>query len=147
MHPTEKLWHGYGEDWVPHFIREYQIEISNLAWSGYLNQGKGMMICEVDCPRQGMIWDLKTVRHHFSYASIEASIQHLQRLELSNDTVSNLAKRLKAYVPDQEAILLITGKGEILVVLMQNLTLAEIYKQHQSRTEFSIPSDTQLNTG
>lgn len=141
-------WHGYGEDWVPHFMREYQIEISGLACAGYQEHGLGMMICEVDCPRVGPIWDLKTVRHHFSYASVEASIKHLERLELDPAEISNLTEHLQDYDPNQEAIVLITGKGEILVVLMRNLNIAEIYEQHQSRSaEFSRPPHPPLSTG
>jgi hypothetical protein len=147
MHLKQRSWHGYGEDWVPHFIHEYQIEISSQAWSGYQTQGKGMMICEVDCPRKGLIWDFKTARHHFSYTALMASIQHLERLELGKDEVSNLTQSLQTYQPDQEAIVLITGKGEILVAMMRNLALAEISKQHQSREAFSRQANPRFHSG
>ncbi|MBD2109743.1 hypothetical protein [Nodosilinea sp. FACHB-13] len=108
MRIDDSVWQGCS-DWQPLFIREYWLPIGHLAWQGFLQQGRGMMLCEVHASTATVDWRRTAVPYtaRFVAAGVVAACCH--DLGLPADQLPALAEAIATYDPAQDAILLLIG--------------------------------------
>ncbi|MGG6298023.1 hypothetical protein ACQ4M4_26810 [Leptolyngbya sp. AN02str] len=142
MRPTNEVWQGYCGYWQNPFIRENLLPIGYTAWNGYLNTGRGIVVCTVvDTISSCIDWEVNTVTFHQVFipqAQVEA---YLQALELQPEAVKALLKAISTYDPKRTITLLVIGNGAVDINLLENLKIspAECYVQVQHRwAEFQI---------
>ncbi len=136
MHPHDSVWQGYFGHWQNQFIQQNFLLIGYIAWNGYLNTGRGMVVCTfVDTIPSCIDWEVDTVTYHQVFipqAQVEA---YLQVLELQPEVATTLRKAINTYVPTSAIVLLVVGNGVVDINLLENLKIspADCYAQVQHR--------------
>jgi hypothetical protein len=142
MHIADSHWQGNFVYWQDLFIHHYILSIGYTAWQGFLNDGLGMVTCEVNLPQNQLInWQTDSVPHHLGFMPQQDIREYLSRLELSLDTITNLEQSIRNYNPSQEIVILVSSHGQISLNLLQNLKIspANCYQQVQNRwAEFQL---------
>jgi hypothetical protein len=131
-----ELWRGDFGYWQNRLIHHNILTIGYTAWNGYLNAGKGMVVCDVvDAILTAIDWSVDTVSFNRAFIPQAQVTLYLQALEVEKDAVTALHKAIATYNPTQEMVILIVGKGSVDINLLQNLAIspAECYKQVQQR--------------
>jgi len=121
--------------WQDLFVEQNILMIGYTAWNGYLNQGRGMVVCHVlDVVSPSIDWGVDTVNFDLAYAP-----PHLEScfhvLEVENDAVTALLRAIATYDPTQAIVILVIGNGAMEINLLQSLKVspAECYQQVQQR--------------
>ena len=142
-----ELWQGYFGYWQNQFILHNILTIGYTAWNGYVNLGKGMVVCDVvDTIPPSINWSVDTVTFNQAFVPQGQVTSYLQTLELEKDAVTALHKAIATYDPIQAIVILIIGNGAVDINLLQNLRIspAECYRQVQQRwVEFQPDLTTQ----
>ncbi|MUG92619.1 hypothetical protein F7734_09195 [Scytonema sp. UIC 10036] len=136
MQMRNEFWQGYFGYWQNRFIHHNILTIGYTAWNGYLNAGKGMVVCDVvDAIPTAIDWSVDTVSFNRAFIPQAQVTLYLQALELEKDAVTALHKAIATYDPTQEMVILLVGNGAVDINLLQNLAIspAECYKQVQQR--------------
>ncbi len=131
-----ELWQGYFGYWQNQFILHNILTIGYTAWNGYVNLGKGMVVCDVmDTIPPSINWSVDTVTFNQVFVPQGQVTPYLQTLELEKDAVTALHKAIATYDPTQAIVILIVGNGAVDINLLQNLRIspAECYRQVQQR--------------
>lgn len=75
MRMRNELWQEYFGYWQNRFIHHNILTIGYTAWSGYANQGRGMVVCDVvDTIPPSIDWSIDTAI--FKRAFIRSSSGH-----------------------------------------------------------------------
>ncbi|MDJ0615901.1 MAG: hypothetical protein QNJ63_03970 [Calothrix sp. MO_192.B10] len=147
MRIGNELWQGYFGYWQNQFILHNILTIGYTAWNGYMNVGKGMVVCDVvDAIPTSIDWSVDTVTFNRAFVPQGQVSSYLQTLELEKDAITALHKAIATYEPTQAMVILILGNGTVDINLLQNLGIspAECYKQVQQRwVEFQPDLTTQ----
>ena len=147
MRMQNELWQGYLGYWQNQFILHNILTIGYTAWNGYVNLGKGMVVCDVvDTIPPSINWSVDTVTFNQAFVPQGQVTPYLQTLELEKDAVTALHKAIATYDPTQAIVILIVGNGAVDINLLQNLRIspAECYEQVQQRwVEFQPDLTTQ----
>lgn len=136
MRPRNEFWQGCFGYWQNQFIQQNVLPIGYTAWNGYLNTGRGMVVCSVtDTISSCIDWEIDTVAFEQMFipqAQVEA---YLRVLELQTEVVTALLKAIATYDPTQAIVLLLIGNGEVDINLLQHLAIspADCYAQVQHR--------------
>jgi hypothetical protein len=140
MQIKDSVWQGSFGYWQNLFIHQHILSIGYTAWNGFLTQGRGLVICNVDLVSDVAVdWRSETVRHHLQFISQGQCPNYLQQIELESAVIPNLLDIIDTYDPNRSIVLLLTGKGQIDINLLQQLAIspAECYEQvHQRWEEF-----------
>ena len=136
MQPHDSVWQGCFGYWQKQFIQQNFLLIGYIAWNGYLNTGRGMVVCTVvDTIPSCIDWEVDTLTYDQVFipqAQVEA---YLQVLELQPEVVTTLLNAINTYVPTQAIVLLVVGNGVVDINLLKNLKIspAGCYAQVQHR--------------
>ena len=136
MRMQNELWQGYFGYWQNQFILHNILTIGYTAWNGYVNLGKGMVVCDVvDTIPPSINWSVDTVTFNLAFVPQGQVTSYLQTLELEKDAVTALHKAIATYDPTQAIVILIVGNDTVDINLLQNLRIspAECYRQVQQR--------------
>ncbi|MBF2079904.1 MAG: hypothetical protein IGR76_15640 [Synechococcales cyanobacterium T60_A2020_003] len=147
MRPTNDLWRGNFDYWQNRFIQHNLLTIGYTAWLGYVNQGRGMVVCDVvDAIPPTIDWRIDTVTFHQAFIPQFQSCTYMQALELEKTAVQALLESIATYDPAQAIVVLVTGDGAVDINLLQNLAIspANCYEQVRRRwAEFQPDLNTQ----
>jgi len=137
-----ELWQGYFDYWQNRFIHHNILLLGYTAWSGYTNEGRGLVICDVvDKVPASIDWNLDTVTFNRAFVPQSHVTQYLQGLELEEEAVTALLKAIATYDPTQTIAILVIGNGAVDINLLQNLAIApaDCFKQVEQRwAEFQL---------
>lgn len=130
------LWQEGSNDWQNQFMHHHILILGYTAWIGYINEGRGMVVCEVvdDIP-SSINWQVDTVSFHRKYIPQVQSEQYLQALELPHNSVTVLLDEMATYDPTQAIVVLIIGNSTVDINLLQHLKVSpsDCYSQVQRR--------------
>lgn len=136
MRPRNELWQGYFGYWQNQFIHQNILLIGYTAWNGYLNTGRGMVLCNVmDTISSSIDWSVDTVTFNPIFIPQAQATTYLQRLELELKVITTLLKTIATYDPTQAIVILVISNGAVDINLLQHLKVspAECYEQVQHR--------------
>lgn len=108
MRVDASVWQGCFGDWQPLFIREYWLPIGHIAWQGFLQQGRGMVVCEVHTSTATVDWSCTAVPYTARFVAAGAWTACFHD-SLPADQSSAVAEAIATYDPAQDAILLLIG--------------------------------------
>ncbi|MGB3492176.1 MAG: hypothetical protein WBA57_05580 [Elainellaceae cyanobacterium] len=147
MRLQNELWQGYSGYWQNQFIHHHILVLGYTAWRGYLEAGRGMVVCNVvSAVPSSMDWTVDTVTFSQEFMPQGRVNIDLQALELEEETVTALLRAIATYDPTQSIVLLVMGGGAIDINVLQHLKVppAECYEQVQHRwVEFQPDLTTQ----
>lgn len=132
-----------------------------MAWKGYLDRGKGMVICEVnDAILTGIDWRIHAgplsldfipqgrVELHFQNLYADKIDSHLARSHLRKEMATELQSILDRYDPAKNIVFSIVTRCEIDIRLLHNLHIAprDCYEQVQRQwsefeSQFALQCD------
>ncbi|MDF5722413.1 MAG: hypothetical protein PUP91_18375 [Rhizonema sp. PD37] len=135
--------------WQNRFIHHNILTIGYTAWNGYINAGKGMVVCDVvDKIPPFIDWSVDPVTFNRVFIVSTEVTRYMQALELEKDAVTTLKQAIATYDPTRTIVVLVIGNGAVDINLLQNLAIspAECYKQVQLRWgEFQLDLTTQFS--
>lgn len=147
MRTRDELWKGYWGYWQNYFIHHHILIIGYTAWSGYINQGRGMVVCHVvDAIAPTIDWSLDAVAFERAFIPQAQAATYLKWLELEPEAVNALLQAIADYEPTQSVVVLVIGNGTVDVNLLQHLAIApaDCYAQVRHRwAEFQLDVMTQ----
>lgn len=136
MRIQDSVWQGYFGYWQNLFIHQNLLLIGYTAWNGFLTEGRGIVVCDVNISNNEPVnWHLDTVQYTLQFIVQSQVSAYLQQLELDLTIVAKLTQTVAAYDPTQEILVLLTGNGQVDVNLLQHLALTptECYEQVRHR--------------
>lgn len=143
MRVEDSVWQGSFGYWQNLFIHQNILSIGDTAWKGFLNLGRGIVVCKINTPIDCSInWSIDNVRYDLEFISQLEANAYLQKLELEETTVSHLLQIVATYEPNQAIVFLSIGNGQIDINLLQNLAISPVvcYEQVCKRWEEFQPS-------
>lgn len=146
MRMRNELWQGYFGYWQNRFIQHNILTIGYTAWNGYVNVGKGVVVCDVvDTIPPSIDWSVDIVTFNLAFVPQAQLTLYLQALEVDKDAMTALHKAIATYDPTQAIVILIVGNGAVDINLLQDLAIspAECYEQVQQRW---VEFQSDLNT-
>ncbi len=137
------VWQGCFGDWQPLFIREYWLPMGHIAWQGFLQQGRGLVLCEIHGSTATVDWSRTAVSYtaRFVPAGDWAACGH--DLGLAADQWPAVAEAVATYDPAQDAILLLIGDSRPYVSCLKGWAVPppECSRQMGDRqAEFTVAS-------
>jgi hypothetical protein len=146
MRIPNDIWQGCSGYWQNRFIHHHMLILGSTAWIGYINEGRGMVICEVvDAIAPTIDWMVDTVSFDQQYIPQGQIGQYQQALKLENDAITALLGAIATYDPTQAMAIAIIGNGAIEINLLHHLKISprDCYNQVQRRwAEFQLDSNT-----
>jgi hypothetical protein len=138
MRVEDSVWQGSFGYWQNLFIHQNILSIGYTAWNGFLHQGRGIVVCQINSLINGSVnWSLDTIKYDLKFISQLHATAYLQQLELEENTVSNLLQIIASYEPKEAIIFLSIANTQIDINLLQNLAISpvECYEQVCNRWE------------
>jgi hypothetical protein len=132
------IWQGCSGDWQPAFIRENLLPLGHAAWQGYLNQGRGLVVCDVEVVEATSVnWSGDVVQYQARYLSAAAVPNYLKGQGLQAGDRDRLMATVQTYRPERELIVAIAGEGPIEINWLRNLAISppDCYRQVCNRWE------------
>ncbi len=145
----DSYWQGNFGYWQKSFIHSNLMMIGYSAWQGFLQNGRGVLVCEVD--RQAIAPSnsgLEVNQFKSKFIAAPTLISSIQSISKDQDLVTVLTQAVQTYIPEQEIILLIKMEEHIEINLFQNLKIfpPDCYTQVSRRwEEFQPCLETQTN--
>ncbi len=138
------VWQGCSGYWQSAFIRENLLPLGHAAWQGYLAQGQGMVVCDVEVVEATSVdWGRDVVRYKARYIPAATVPDYLKAQGLQADYIDRLMDTVQTYQPKGELIVAIAGEGSIEVNWLRNLAISppDCYQQVCNRwEEFALKS-------
>jgi hypothetical protein len=135
------VWQSSFSNWQSLFIRENLLPLGHTAWQGFLNQGRGMVVCDLANDISSVNWSLDLVEYTAHFLAEAKVTAYLQTLNLSAKLINDLVNIVQNYDLTKEMLLLINENGRISVYLLQNMAIStnSCYQQmQQRRSEFEL---------
>ena len=137
MRFKDATWQGHFGYWQPLFIHEHLLAIGHAAWQGFLQHGRGLVVCDVDLPIGSELdWRADIANYRLQFLPFTAALaQQAQGLALQTEEQAALKQTLETYQPNQDIALLLSGNGQRQISWLRNLAIApeECYAQVQHR--------------
>ncbi len=148
MRVKDTVWQGCFGDWQPLFIHEYWLPLGQVAWQGFLQQGRGIVVCEVYGVSAAVDWSCTPVAYAARFVA-QSQLAHCGidlALEAEQGRVVDAA--VATYDPAQDAILLLLADSRPYITCLKGWAVPppECFRQMGNRQgEFthSDPSQTQ----
>jgi hypothetical protein len=143
MRIEDSVWQGSFGYWQNLFIHQNILSIGHTAWDGFLNLGRGLVVCEINTLINGSVnWSVDTIKYDLQFISQLQANAYLQQLELEENTVPNLLQIIASYQPKEAIIFLSSANGQIDINFLQNLAISPVqcYQQVCKRWEEFKPS-------
>ncbi|MGI0495081.1 hypothetical protein ACN4EG_25125 [Alkalinema pantanalense CENA528] len=140
------LWQGNCTPWQARFIEHNSLMLGYQAWSGYLQHGGGLLVCDgMNSISPAFDWDVEVAVFDPIFVARSRVPKYLRSLELEPEIIDVVNDALSTYDPAQEIVLLLHGNQAVEINLLQNLAISppQCYSQVQRRwAEFqpSVPS-------
>ncbi|MEO1068248.1 MAG: hypothetical protein AAFW95_03905 [Cyanobacteria bacterium J06638_6] len=109
MRAQDAVWQGCFGNWQPLFIREYWLPLGHCAWQGYLTQGRGVVVCEIQEVTAAVDWGFDPVDYTTQFITQAVLGNFCHPLGLDADHWAALEATVTAYDPAQDVILLLVG--------------------------------------
>ena len=134
----DSYWQGNFGYWQKSFIHSNLMMIGYSAWQGFLQNGRGVLVCEVD--RQAIDSShsgLEVNQFKSKFIAASTLVTSIQDLSQDQDLLTVLMQAVQAYVPEKEIVLLIKMEEHLEINLFQNLKIfpPECYSQVSRRWE------------
>jgi hypothetical protein len=131
-------WQGNFGYWQKSFIHSNLMMIGYAAWRGFLQYGRGVVICEVD--RQAIApsnTGLTVTPFQSQFIAEQELVISIQTFSLDQELISVLAQAIGNYDPEREIVLLIKMEEHLEINLFQNLKIfpPDCYSQVSRRWE------------
>jgi hypothetical protein len=136
MRGRNDLWQGCFGYWQSRFTHHHILTIGYTAWKGYVDAGRGLVVCDVvEAVPSTIDWQVDAVAFNRAFIPQAQVVGYLQALDLGSGGVADLLPAIATYDPTQAIVLLITGSGTLDINLLQNLAIApaECYAQVERR--------------
>lgn len=136
MRIQDSVWQGSFGYWQNLFIQQNILAIGYTAWKGFLNVGRGILVCHVETPINGSVnWSLDHVQYDLQFVSQLQASAYFESLKLDQTAVSNILQIIATYDPQEAIVFLVSGNGQIDINLLQHLAIApaECYDQVGNR--------------
>ncbi len=141
MRVQDTIWQGCFGDWQPLFIHEYWLPLGHLAWQGFMQQGRGLVMCEVYGITAAVDWSCAAVPYTARFMpQAELSIAQ-NHLGLTAEHRSVLATAVAAYNPREDVILLLLSDSSPYITHLQRWAVPppECFRQMGDRqAEFTL---------
>jgi hypothetical protein len=136
-------WQGNFGYWQKSFIHENLMMIGYSAWQGFLQHGRGVVVCDVD--RKAIDpsnTGLEVTPFKTQFIAEQELITSIQAFSLDQDLITVLVQTIRNYAPAQEIVLLMKMEQQIEINLFQNLKIfpPDCYEQVRRRWEEFQPS-------
>jgi hypothetical protein len=109
MRVQDTVWQGCFGDWQSLFIHEYWLPLGHLAWQGFLQQGRGMAVCEVHGATAAVDWSCTAVPYTTHFVPQAGLSTCWRDLALPYHQRSAVEDAVATYDPTQDAVLLLLG--------------------------------------
>ncbi|MBE9009201.1 hypothetical protein IQ250_03160 [Pseudanabaenaceae cyanobacterium LEGE 13415] len=139
------LWQITDTHWQPRFIHCNSLMLGYVAWNGYLQQGQGLLVCDVIDPILPTInWSTDSIAFDQFFLAQARTAPYLRSLKLESTVIDAVGHAIVTYDPTQAIVLLIHGNQEPEINLLQNLAISpsDCYDQVQRRWAEFQPSFT-----
>lgn len=117
-------WQGNFGYWQKSFIHNHLMMIGYAAWQGFLQHGRGVVVCNID--RQAIApsnTGLEVTQFKSQFIAEQELITSIQAFSLDQDLISVLVQTVGNYVPDREIVLLMKMEEHLEINLFQNLKI------------------------
>jgi hypothetical protein len=142
MRPPVDVWQGCSGYWQSAFIRENLLPLGHAAWQGYLAQGRGLVVCDVEVVEAPSVdWSGDVVKYEIRYIPAVEVPGYLKAQGLKVDYVNRLMDTVQTYCPEGELIIAISGDSPIEINWLRNLAISppDCYRQVLNRwDEFAL---------
>ncbi|MFB2835965.1 hypothetical protein [Floridanema evergladense] len=119
------LWQGSCDDWSTRFIDRNLLAIGYTAWDGYINFGRGLVVCKVNKPVNSWErWQIEMMGCELKFIPESQVINYLQKSQLDSKTILYFLEILTTYYPNDEIPFLLEGNGQIDLDLLQGLAIS-----------------------
>jgi len=131
-------WQGNFGYWQKSFIHNHLMMIGYTAWQGFLEYGRGVVVCDID--RQEIApsnTSLEVTQFKSQFIAEQELITSIQAFSIDQDLISVLVQAVGNYVPDREIVLLMKMEEHLEINLFQNLKIfpPDCYVQVSRRWE------------
>jgi hypothetical protein len=107
--------------WQTDFLQANRLILGHCAWQGFLDQGRGAVVCHVD-PAVGQGHDFQApqlVRFNLQFVPSSLFAIRIQDYDFAPAVVAELLGDLATYAPDQSLILLLVAADQVAAALIQ----------------------------
>jgi len=131
-------WQGNFGYWQKSFIHANLMMIGYSAWQGFLQNGRGVLVYDVD--RRAIApsnTGLEIIPFKAQFIVEQELITSIQAFSLDQDLITVLVQAVGNYAPDQEIVLLMKMEQHLEINLFQNLKIfpPDCYEQVSRRWE------------
>lgn len=131
-------WQGNFGYWQKSFIHSNLMMIGYFAWQGFIQNGRGVLICDVD--RKSIDpcnTGLEVTPFIAKFIAEQELIKSIQAFSLDQDLITVLVNAVSNYAPTQEIVLLMNLNQNLEINLLQNLKIfpPDCYAQVSRRWE------------
>jgi len=130
--------------WQSAFIRENILSLGHAAWQGHLDQGQGLVVCDVEVFEAASVdWSRDVVRYKARYIPAATVPEYLKAQGLQVGHINRLMDKVQTYQPQGELLVAIAGEGLLEVSWLHNLAISppDCYQQVCNRwDEFALKS-------
>jgi hypothetical protein len=145
MRLKDSIWQGNFGYWQAGYIHANLLMIGYLAWNGFLNSGRGFVVCFVDAAAiastappllnsfTAQFVPVNQLAIVLSCAAMTGELFH----PVEPAAIAVLQNQAHAYDPSRDAMILLIANGRIEAILLQNLAIApaECHQQVRDRWE------------
>ncbi|NJL67816.1 MAG: hypothetical protein HC894_15660, partial [Microcoleus sp. SM1_3_4] len=98
MRVEDSVWQGSFGYWQNLFIHQNILSIGHTAWHGFLNSGRGIVVCTINTPIDCAInWSIDNLQYDLEFICELDAKAYLQQFKLEEITVSNLLQIVATY--------------------------------------------------
>ncbi|MBW4443902.1 MAG: hypothetical protein KME10_22285 [Plectolyngbya sp. WJT66-NPBG17] len=147
MHIRNDCWQKDNRHWQHQLIHHNILTLGYGAWNGYLQRGRGLLVCDVVDPILPSIdWQVDFVSFNQMFIPQVQVAGYLGELQLEQTVVAGVESAIATYNPAQAIVLLIHGNQELEINLLQNLAISPVdcAKQVRRRWEEFQPQANDL---
>lgn len=137
------LWQRTDTPWQPRFIHGNSLMLGYVAWNGYIQQGQGLLVCDVIDPILPTInWSTDLIAFNQLFIAQAKAAKYLRSLRLESTVIDAVERAISTYNPNEEIVLLIHGNQALEINLLQNLAISpsDCYDQVKRRWKEFQPS-------
>ncbi|MBP5971878.1 hypothetical protein HW132_03790 [Brasilonema sp. CT11] len=137
------VWQSNFGYWQNGFIHANFLVIGYYSWKGFLEKGRGVVVCDVDAkaadPRTT---SLDLIPFTTQFIPKQQVLTYIQKYGFEGEKTPTLLQVVNTYDPHKELVILLTINGQMEINLLQNLAIrpSECYQQVCKRAEEFQPS-------
>lgn len=131
-------WQGNFGYWQKSFIHANLMMIGYSAWQGFLQHGRGVVVCDID--RSAIAPNntgLEVTQFQSQFIAEQELISSIQAFSPDQELISVLVQAVGNYAPEKEIVLLMKMEQHLEINLFQNLKIfpPDCYEQVNRRWE------------